>query len=294
MNYAAPSQIARCFSDAALQKGAMPIGRLWAYSFLGGAYIALGGLLAIVVAGGMPGVGATDPGLVKFVFGALFPLGLVLVLLGGAELFTSDCAVLPFSCMQGGTSLSTLLKIWCVAFLGNFIGALFVGYVLAFRTGILSADPWHTYLLGIASHKVGNPFVVTFCKGVGANWLVCLAVWLSYAAKDVVGKVAALWFPVMCFVALGMEHSVANMFFVPTAIFIGANIHWSAFLATNLLPSTLGNIVGGFVLVALPYWYLFGKTSPSERKASALGTVAGADRAENSLADAGRLLFENS
>lgn len=257
MNYNAPVTIATEFNKSAGYKSALPVGKLLVYSVLGGAFIALGGLLSLVVAGGMPGVAASNPGLYKFVFGALFPLGLVLVVIGGAELFTSDCAVLPFGLLNRVVPVGSLARVWTLAYLGNFAGALMVAYLFAHQTGILQADPWLSAAQRIGIHKTSGSFTEVFVKGIGANWLVCMAVWLSYGARDVIGKVVALWFPVMCFVVFGFEHSIANMFFIPTAIFSGAHISMYEFLVANLLPATLGNIVGGAVFVALPYWYMF-------------------------------------
>lgn len=257
MNYNAPVKIAAEFIKSAEYKSALPTGKLLVYSVMGGAFIALGGLLSMVVAGGMPGIAASNPGLYKFVFGALFPLGLVLVVIGGAELFTSDCAVIPFGILNRRIPIWSLGKVWTLAYAGNFVGALLVAYLFAYQSGILHTDPWLSAVLKIGQYKTSGTFTEVFVKGIGANWLVCMAVWLAYGAKDVMGKVVALWFPVMCFVAFGFEHSIANMFFIPTAILSGAPISMNQFLVGNLLPATLGNIVGGALFVALPYWYMF-------------------------------------
>lgn len=257
MSLATPPEIAVLFNKSAAQKDAFSTSRLLVYSLLGGAFIALGGLLALVVTGGMPQVAAANPGIIKFIFGALFPLGLVLVVIAGAELFTSDCAVIPFALLHRKTNMSRLLRIWTIVYAGNFIGALIVAYLFAYQTGILSSGPWLEAAQKIGINKTSHHFWETFVKGIGANWLVCMAVWAAYAAKDVTGKILALWFPVMCFVAFGFEHSIANMFFIPTSMMLGADISMYQFLVVNLLPATLGNIVGGVVFVALPYWFMF-------------------------------------
>lgn len=257
MSYLTPPQIATQFCKSAHTKTNVRNSQLWVYSILGGAFIALGGLLALVIVGGMPQVAATNPGITKFLLGAFFPLGLILVVLGGAELFTSDCAVIPYAVMHKQLTAKSIVRVWVISYLGNFIGAVVVAYLFAYQTGILQANPWHDATIGLAVHKVEQSFWVVFVKGIAANWLVCMAVWLSYAAKEVSGKILALWLPVMCFVAFGMEHSVANMFFIPIAMFLGAPINMHQFLVTNLLPATLGNIVGGVVLVAVPYWFMF-------------------------------------
>jgi formate/nitrite transporter len=211
----------------------------------------------------MPGVAANNPGLVKFIFGAVFPIGLVLVMIGGAELFTSDCAVIPFGVLNKTLSFKRLFRIWSLVYLGNFAGALLVAYVFAYKTDILSTDPWLTSTIKIGIAKTSGTFLKTFIKGIGANWLVCMAVWVAYAAKEVTGKIIAMWFPVMCFVAFGFEHSIANMFFIPTAMLLGADITLYQFLVVNLLPATLGNIVGGALCVALAYWFMFSADKPA-------------------------------
>lgn len=273
MPVSTPSEIAANFYKSAHQKDAFPFSRLLVYSILGGAFISLGGLLSLVVTGGMPGVAATNPGIIKFIFGALFPLGLVLVVIGGAELFTSDCAVMPFGVFNKGITWKRLARLWTIVYIGNFIGALLVAYLFAYKTGILAADPWLSAAKKIGVLKTSHSFTETFIKGIGANWLVCLAVWLAYAAKDVSGKILAIWFPVMCFVAFGFEHSIANMFFIPVAMLLGAPVSLYQFVVVNLLPATLGNIAGGAVLVALPYWYLFGK---GEKKQASLKSISSA------------------
>lgn len=257
MNYNTPGKIAAEFNKSAEYKNALPAGKLLVYSVLGGAFIALGGLLSLMVAGGMPGIAASAPGLYKFVFGALFPLGLVLVVIGGAELFTSDCAVIPFGILNRKIPVGSLARVWTLSYAGNFVGALVVAYLFAHQTGLLHADPWLGAAQKIGTYKTSGTFATVFVKGIGANWLVCMAVWLSYGAKDVIGKIVAMWFPVMCFVVFGFEHSIANMFFIPTAMLSGASISIYGFLVGNLLPATLGNMVGGALFVALPYWYMF-------------------------------------
>ena len=226
-------------------------------AFLAGAYIALGGLLAVMIGGGVPGIAAENPGLQKLLMGAVFPLGLMMCAIAGADLFTGNTAYFIPPLMSGRLKVSQLLRNWSLVYLGNFAGALFVAFFMTYQTGLFDNAPWHDSILNIADAKTGNPFFKTFLKGIGANWLVALAMWLSFASKDVVGKLAAIWFPVMAFVAMGFEHSVANMYFIPTAIFYGSSVSWAEFFVSNLIPATLGNIVGGGGLVGLLYWYVY-------------------------------------
>ncbi len=203
-----------------------------------------------------------NPGLAKLIFGGVFPVGLMLVVIAGSELFTGNTALMIPSTLLGKTSWGALVRNWVWSFVGNFIGSVFVAYCLVYLTGLLSADPWLTCAKGIAEGKVTQGFWPLLLKGIGCNWLVCLAVWLSIASDDVAGKVLGIWWPIMVFVALGFEHSVANMFFVPMGIFLGAKVTWGQFLLVNLLPVTLGNILGGALFVGMFYTYLYGRREP--------------------------------
>ncbi len=232
-------------------------------SILGGAFVAFGCILAIIVGGGSVGIGAENPGLQKFLFGAVFPVGLILVVLAGADLFTSDCAVMTIPVLQKKASFKNLLKVWSVSYFGNFIGSIFIAFFLVYLTGILATEPYLESSINIAVAKTSNPFWKTFWKGVGANWLVCLAIWSAYGAKGTSGKVLAIWFPIMAFVTFGFEHSIANMFFIPNAMLHGADISIGTFLWKNLLPTTLGNILGGAVFVGMLYGYIFIKKEES-------------------------------
>lgn len=227
---------------------------------LAGAYIALGGLLAVIIGGGMPGVAIENPGLQKFVFGAVFPLGLVLCVLVGADLFTGNTAYFAAPLLSKKMSVwKVVLKSGVLVYLGNFVGSIIVAFFLVYITGLFSASPWNEFILNVSEAKVSMTFSVAFWKAVGCNWLVALALWQGMAAKDATGKILGIWFPIMAFVAVGFEHCVANMFFIPAGIFYGADVTWGEFFLNNLVPVTLGNIVGGFVFVGMAYWYVYGR-----------------------------------
>lgn len=236
-------------SELAQQKSQYSFVQLALLSFLGGAYIALGGLLAVLLAGNLPMWQAENPGMVKFVFGAVFPLGLILVALAGAELFTGNNSYFAAGVFMRNISWADVLKNWILVFLFNFLGALFVAYFLAHQTELLNENQTE-FIIKIGVKKIHHTFQVAFFRAIGCNWLVCLALWMAYKAKSVSGKMLAIWFPVMAFVAMGFEHSIANQFFVPLAIFSGADIGWLDFFSHNLLPVTLGNIVGGAIFVS--------------------------------------------
>ncbi|MCD7935806.1 MAG: formate/nitrite transporter family protein [Tannerellaceae bacterium] len=257
MGYNNPQQIATEFYSSGCYKSRLSITKFGIISILGGAFIAFGGLLSVIVAGGIPGIGAGNPGLVKFMAGALFPIGLIMVSITGADLFTSDCTAFTLPLMKKKITVTTFCKFLLLSFLFNFIGTQLIAWLFTYQTGLVSHDPWQTYLHQYADLKVNQDFLKVFVKAIGANWLVCLGMWMGYSAKDIIGKAIGIWIPVMLFVTLGYEHSIANMFFIPTAIYTGADITWGQFLVQNLLPATLGNIIGGAGLVGCIYGYLY-------------------------------------
>lgn len=286
-SFKSPADTAKaCVGIAALKEKA-PLSNLILLSFLAGAYIAFGGLLAEVVTGGLAAAGA-PPGIVKCLFGAVFPVGLMLVVIAGSELFTGNNMYMPFGVLEGKASWMGLIRNWVFSYAFNLVGAVFVAYFLAVAAGILSVEPWAANAITIAKTKAlgGATFVAAgktttsltwiqvFLRGIGCNWLVCLAVYLAIASDDVIGKILGIWFPIFAFVAIGFEHVVANMFFIPVGIFLGG-VSWSQFFINNQIPSGLGNIVGGAIFVAGIYWwtYLRGTgTAKEEAPSKAEGT----------------------
>jgi formate/nitrite transporter len=256
MPFKSPAAIVGTCCSVGKAKSELSVPKMLVLGFLAGAYIAFGGFLAIVVGKGV-NAETLGPGVAKLLFAGVFPVGLMLVVIAGSELFTGNCGVIFPSCMVGDAKWSGLLKNWVFVYIGNFVGSLFVAYFLGHLTGLLGKDPWLTASQGIAEGKVAVSFGQLFWRGVGCNWLVNLAVWLALASDDIIGKIWGMWFPIMAFVAIGFEHSVANMFFIPLGIFLGGNVTWGQFFINNLIPVTLGNIVGGAVMVGLVYWWLY-------------------------------------
>lgn len=257
MSYNTPKQIVEIVSDVAKVKATTSISKTLVLAFLAGAYIAIGGLLAVIIGGGVPGIAAENPGIQKFLMGAAFPIGLMLCSIAGADLFTGNTAYFIPPVMNRKLSVMSMLKNWFFVYFGNFAGALFVAYFMVALTGVFASSPWLESIYTIAEVKTSAPFYKVFLKGIGANWLVALAMWLAYASKNISGKMLGIWVPVMAFVTIGFEHSIANMFFIPAAIFVGAQVGWSEFIINNLIPATLGNIVGGSVLVGFLYWFAY-------------------------------------
>ena len=259
MNILTPKEIVNYAGLSAMEKGGYSVKKTLILSFLAGVYIAMGSLLAILIAYGFPTISQGNPGFVKLFMGAMFPVGLMLVVLAGGELFTGNTAYFIPNMMSGRQSWRKAIKNWGLVWVGNFIGALFFAYFLVYLTHILSSDPWVSGTHSIAIAKISNPFYVTFLKGIGANWLVCLAMWLGMSAQTTLGKIIAIWWPVMTFVAIGYEHCIANMFFIPIAMMEGADISITDLFVKNLIPATLGNIAGGAFFVGLLYWYVYDK-----------------------------------
>jgi formate transporter len=259
-------------AQAATEVGAKKVHRSWdrvlVSSFLAGAYIAFGAMVAITVSSGLDSdTWGTLPTLFT---GAAFTLGLVLVLIAGSDLATGNMMLVPLSAMRGKIGAGDVARNLPLVLLGNLVGALFVAFFLAVQTGVIgepedtgSAALTYERLAEIAQGKAaGHTAWETFLRGVGCNWLVCLAVWMSLAARSVAGKVLAIFFPIMAFVAMGFDHVVANMFFLPAAIFAGVpDVGWGT-TVTNWLLVGLGNLVGAVVFVATSYWYLFLREQP--------------------------------
>lgn len=252
-----PAATVDAIDDAAAGKARLSPAKLFVMSVLGGMFIAVGALLATVITGSSTGLLQDNPGLARFVMGAVFPVGFIAVILTGAGLFTSDCATQMVPWYRRRVTAGTVGRVLLVAYLANVVGAVGLA-VLGAWAGILAPDqPWTAYLVGLAEGKVSHGWGEVFAKGVLANMLVCVAAWQAYSSRSTTGKILGIWFPVMAFVALGTEHSIANLFFVPAAILSGSDITVAQFVSGNLLPSTLGNWVGGALLIGLPYAWLY-------------------------------------
>lgn len=255
-SFKSPAETTKAVSGIAGVKDKSPVSVSFVLGFLAGAYIAFGGLLAEVATAGLAAAGC-PPGIVKLIFGGVFPVGLILVVIGGADLFTGNCMYMPVGILDKSATWAGLGKNWSVSFISNFIGALFVAYFLAVASGLMTVDPFMAGAIGVAEKKVALTWGEAFFRAIGCNWLVCLAVYVAVASDDVISKILGIWFPIMAFVAIGFEHSVANMFFIPLGIFLGGDVTWTQFIMNNLIPVTLGNIVGGALFVGIIYWFAF-------------------------------------
>ncbi|KAI8466270.1 MAG: Formate/nitrite transporter-domain-containing protein [Monoraphidium minutum] len=249
-----PAAVYNKVVEAGTAKANLPALKILVLGMLAGIYIGFGALLSQVVGGNCPGLVASNPGLQKIIVGAFgLPMGLMMVIICGAELFTGNTAFVTAAAIEGKATLKQLAKSWTLSYAGNFIGAaLFVGAMSASGLLATAAAPAAT-----AVAKTSLTFGAAFTRGILCNVLVCLAIWQATAASSLPGKFIGSWLPVSTFAAIGFEHSVANMFFIPMGMALGAPVTVQAFLQANILPVTLGNIAGG-VLVALAYGFAYG------------------------------------
>lgn len=252
-----PAETLRKAADAGLAKAtSRPLPKLITAGILAGAYIALGGVLSIIIGFGFPEISAQNPGLQRLLSGLVFPVGLMLVVLLGADLFTGNNALLIPPALERRIGPGRVITNWTIIWAANFVGALLVAYFLVYLPGVTAAEPYASAVRNIAVAKTSAPFGTIFLKATGANWCVCLAVWLALTGRRLGEKMLACEIPVMAFVALGFEHAIANMFFIPLGMMQGAPVTPGALLVGNLLPATLGNIVGGALFVGAVHRYL--------------------------------------
>lgn len=268
-----PKDMATKAEDVGVRKANMDAVTMFALAVLAGAFIALGAVVATVVSVS----GAADPlpyGVTKLLGGLVFSLGLILVIVGGAELFTGNNLIVMAWASRRITTKS-VLRNWAIVYLGNLVGSLAIA-VLIFGSGqyMFANGEVGKTMLSIANAKCEIGFLQAMCLGILCNILVCLAVWLTLSARTTTDRILAIIAPITAFVAAGFEHSVANMYFIPTGLLTkhGATPEfWNAVGQTgadypglsvsgmfaNLVPVTLGNIIGGAILVGTVYWFVY-------------------------------------
>ena len=270
--YLTPAEIAANTVQVAKNKINLSIDRQLLLGILAGAFIAFASQGSNMAAFNLLAKPETF-GLGKTLAGAIFGTGLMLVILAGGELFTGN-TLISMGVLEGDISLSKMLRNWLFVYLGNFIGSLIIAYMMI-QSGLFNSggNMLGGVTIKIASYKVGLPFMSAFYLGIMCNWLVCLAVWMAYGAKDMVGKIFAIFFPIWLFITSGFEHSIANMYYIPAGIMAKVNpewvaastldaaklnaLNWGSFLMKNLIPVTLGNIVGGVLFVGGIYWFVY-------------------------------------
>jgi formate transporter len=280
-----PPAMAGKAEDLGVKKANLPLGNMFALAVLAGAFIAIGAIFATTVSAGSMSVkdasGAAafatglPYGITRLLAGLVFTVGLILVVVGGSELFTGNNLIMMAFASKKVT-LSALLRNWAVVYAGNFVGSILTAYIVflskqyTFGSGAIGLTA-----LSIGEAKTSLGFVQAVALGIMCNALVCMAVWLCYSARTTTDKILAIIPPISCFVAAGFEHSVANMYFIPVALFIRnmgdatffeaigktfenfPHLTWSNFFIANLLPVTIGNIIGGAGMVGLVYWFVY-------------------------------------
>ncbi len=263
-----PAEMAVRAEYLGVRKAENSVMKTFSLAVLAGAFISFGGIFATTTAAG---ASELPFGVAKLLTGLVFCLGLILVVIAGAELFTGNNLIV-MAWASRKVSTIALLRNWLIVYLGNFVGSLGTALIVFFsKQYTFGGGAVGVTALNIAMGKVSLGFVQAIALGVLCNVLVCLAVWLTFSARSVMDKIMAVIFPVTAFVAAGFEHSIANMYFIPYGLIIKlldpafaagtgldlAGLTWGTFLINNLLPVTIGNIIGGGVLVSATYWSIF-------------------------------------
>ncbi len=279
-----PVQIVAKAGDAGKYKTSLPAWNMILRGFMSGAYIAMGGGLATMCSTGV--AAAISPGFGQLITGAVFPVGLIITVLTGAELFTGDAMLAPMAAFIHKISWGAVINLWIWVYIGNVIGSILYAYLMAMgpltafdAAGVGTVTVFGERALAIGWAKVNYPLVGMvqwdlLWKAIGCNWLVNLAVLLGICADDAIGKIAGIWFPIMAFVSSGLEHSIANIYFLPAAVFTQAyaspeqmavfannavQLNWVTMWTNNIIMVTIGNMIGAIFFVAIIYWVAFRK-----------------------------------
>lgn len=271
-NLLSPNEIAEFTVEVGIKKASMKWWKQLVLGIMAGMFIALAGNAASIA-----GYGAQAVGIGKMLSGALFGTGLIMVLLAGAELFTGNCLI-SMAVLEKKVKVMSMLRNWFFVYLGNMIGGIGYTFLMSLTTQQgMDGGKLAAYAINAAYGKCTIEFGSAVIMGIFCNVLVCIAVWVSYSSKDVVGKIVAMFFPIWIFVVSGYEHCIANMYFIPMGIFSKNNdayvqaamsqygltadqisqVNWQNFFVTNLIPVTIGNIIGGVVLVGVVYWVVY-------------------------------------
>lgn len=271
-NYLTPDQIASTTIETGIKKAKLSHIKQFILAILAGAFIAFAAEGSNMAAFNLFANPETY-GLGKAMAGAIFGTGLMLTVLAGGELFTGNILIV-MAVLEKKVKINKMLKNWFFVYIGNFIGSILIAYMMV-KSGLFhsGANVLGGVTIKIASYKVGLPFISAFYLGIMCNWLVCLAVWLAYGAKDMGSKILSIFFPIWLFITSGFEHSIANMYYIPAGILAKGNTEWAhashlpaevlnaltwkSFFINNLIPVTLGNIVGGALFVGGAYWFIY-------------------------------------
>jgi formate/nitrite transporter len=287
-NFAPPAELSKAFINIGKAKATNTFMKLFVLGILAGVFIGFAAHLATTVATG----NWQAFGMQKFFIGAVFSVGLMLVMIPGSELWTGN-NMMTVALFNKDITLGQMLRNWVIVYAGNFVGSIALAWMIAAGSGLLDGAVGAT-AINIAYGKVsagGDAHTsMYFWRAIGCNWLVCLAVMMAVAAKDIAGKVLAIFFPIMAFVTSGFEHCVANMYFIPAGIFakssaaavaasgksaeVLAGLNWTSLWTGNLIIVTAGNFVGGAVLCGVVYWWCFVRTTAVQKAEAVVAQTA--------------------
>ncbi|MBV1821716.1 formate/nitrite transporter family protein, partial [Coprococcus sp. MSK.21.13] len=277
-DYLTPEEIANTTVEVGIKKTNLSFTHQLILGILAGAFIAFASEGSNMAAFNLFRKPETY-GLGKTMAGLIFGTGLMLVILAGGELFTGN-ALIIISVLEKKVKLREMLRNWCTVYIGNLIGSLLIVFMMV-QSGLFNsgANGLGGETIKIAAYKVNLPFMSALYLGIMGNWIVCLAVWLAFAAKSMTGKILGIFFPIWLFVTSGFEHSIANMYYIPAGILAKSNINWvtasyvtseklgtlnwNSFIFNNLVPVTIGNIIGGTIFVGVVYWFVYLKDNKS-------------------------------
>ncbi|KAG2394133.1 hypothetical protein C9374_003897 [Naegleria lovaniensis] len=258
-----PFQVFDKMKQEGIRKSKLAFDQIIILSLFAGCFTGIGGALSLLTAGNSPTLETENPGLQKFFFGAVFPIGMIFTILFGAELFSTNSLTVFIGLLSRKWKSKKFIlqylqfsKNLCLSYIFNMVGAFMVAYFFLYLTQPCCDVPWITFAKKVALSKVSKSFGQLVLLGVICNMMLTLAIYISFAATTVEGKIIGIWFPVMGFVASGFEHCVANAFFIPLGMLFGEDISVQAFLIQNLLPTTIGNIIGGSFIVGLLLYYV--------------------------------------
>lgn len=261
-----PKEILERLVEIGKNKMNLKIYKMLILSFLAGIYISIGGSLYTMITQDIK----IGTGFSQFLGGSVFSVGLIFVVLTGAELFTGNNLILV-TILKKEETITKLFKNWIVVFFGNFIGSIFYAYLIFLsKLYEYNSYSWGIRAISIANNKISLDFLEALSRGILCNVLVCLAVLMAIGSKSYISKIFSIYFPIMAFVASGFEHSVANMYFVPIGIFLKSdknlinlinfdisNLNFINFLIKNLLPVTIGNLIGGSIIIGFLYYLVY-------------------------------------
>jgi len=271
--------------ESAVAKHHSRIDVVFGKAIFAGLFLSFGGLLSQILSAGSPGLTASNPGMVKILSGFVFPVGLVMIVLMGADLLTSNMMTFPMAILKRRIPLWSLPLNWFVVFFGNLVGSLFFAAILTKFTDLVDADPYKTAIQAAAVKKALTPnFLQIFLRGIGCNFLVCTAIWMGATGREVISKIFGIWIPIWIFVACSYDHVVANMFLLPLGILLKApGLTAATYIKKSLFAALFGNIVGALIL-AVPFTFWFLKDYGADGLMSTeAGEGNGADRMPNTM-----------